>query len=198
MATGARAAVAVLSIGVVTVACTPTPTPEPEASRDPVDMVPLLADAQAPRDVLPEVVEDMDIADSAIAMETTRLLYAGEQERFWVALDEAGNICLLTLLAEADAPDPATDGLWATSCPAPDAFYRSGAALRAAGSGLSGNLGQLIPADVQMDHPDLVAADDAETRSAHFLVRAPAESRAAGNLSLKRATDEMFMLLESP
>src|SRR5690606_18644125 len=102
------------------------PAPEPGASRDPVDMVPLLADAQAPRDVLPEVVEDMDIADSAIAMETTRLLYAGEQERFWVALDEAGNICLLTLLAEADAPDPATDGLWATSCPAPDAFYRSG------------------------------------------------------------------------
>ncbi|SFE98915.1 hypothetical protein SAMN04488035_1059 [Flavimobilis marinus] len=161
-------------------------------------MVPLLAQAQAPADVLPDGVEDMNLTDSAIATQTSRLLYGGDQERFWVALDEAGNICLLTLLAEADGPDPATDGLWATSCPAPDAFYRSGATLRAAGSGLSGSLGQLIPADVQMDHPDLVAANGAETRSAHFLVRAPAESRAAGNLSLKRATDEMFMLLESP
>ncbi len=187
---------AVLAIGAVTVAC--TPTPEPEASRDPVDMVPLLAEAQAPRDVLPEGVEDMEVAESAIAMETSRLLYAGEQERFWVALDEEGNICLLTLLAEADAPEPATEGLWASSCPAPDAFYRSGAALRAAGSGLSGSLGQLIPADVQMDHPDLASSDGADTRSAHFLVRAPADSRAAGNLDLERTTNETFTLLESP
>lgn len=188
-----QATAAVLVIGVATSAC--TSTAEPALPPDPSAMVPLLAAAQGPRDVLPEGADGMHLTDEAeVAMETTRLLHAGEQEQFWVALDTAGNVCLLTLLTKVDEPDPAEDGLWATSCPPPDTFYRSGVSLRVSGSGLSGSLGQLIPADVEVNHPELVSSEGGETLSDHFVVRAPSDSRKVGDLTLERTMGGTFTL----
>lgn len=188
-----RATAAIMAIGVATSAC--TSTAEPELPPDPAVMVPLFAAAQGPRDVLPDGADGMYLTDEAeVAMETTRLLHAGEQEQFWVALDSAGNICLLTLLTEVDEADPAEDGLWATSCPTPDTFYRSGVSLRVSGSGLSGSFGQLIPADVKVDHPDLASAEGGETLSDHFVVRSPSDSREIGDVALERTTGGTFTL----
>ncbi len=128
----------------------------------PQDLVPLLAQ---PYDAAESTPESFDLTD--MDAQSVRLIGDSHLGRHWVALDEEGNMCILTELAEVE--------LGSIACTTAEIFQDRGVAHRLNGTDITPvevhvfpadimeeNIKQAMPADVELgaeNGPQLIGRD---------------------------------------
>ena len=119
------------------------------------DMIPILGVEPQPRDTLPEsMVTNLGESDDLV-QGSARLLRESDIDRQWVALDSAGNVCLMNEYA-AEGDLTAGQNAVGSSCIAPTVFQRQGAWMASGGLDYPTKVVYLVPADV-----DAAAVTDA-------------------------------------
>ncbi|MBF0722262.1 hypothetical protein [Sanguibacter inulinus] len=125
------------------------------APQEVADMIPILGVEPQPRDTLPEsMVTNLGESDDLV-QGSARLLRESDIDRQWVALDSAGNVCLMNEYA-AEGDLTAGQNAVGSSCIAPTVFQRQGAWMASGGLDYPTKVVYLVPADV-----DAAAVTDA-------------------------------------
>lgn len=131
-----------LSVGAIA----PASADQPYNSIDVEDLVPEFAAIQKTDDRIPDelrIIEQANLDDTS-----TRLLAVRDSGRSWVALDRAGNICIVTRLSDDADGYPEDAEITGASCGTPAHFYHFGASLRLEGNEGMGIVAHLLPARV--------------------------------------------------
>lgn len=154
-----------------------------EPSREPADMVPVLSVEQSQSDRLPDARSEVQFDLQA---DTVRLLRETADETHWVALNDAGSICLVTSLAGTQA--------FGASCSPPDAFFERGASILTSVEGRSGSTGLLVPADVDLTSLGLSETATAGDSTTQLLALTRDEVRSLSGAEVPRETGGTFTL----
>lgn len=118
-------------------------------------MIPILGAEPQPRDTLPESMVTNLVESDDLVQGSARLLRESDIDRQWVALDSAGNVCLMNEYA-AEGDLTAGQNAVGSSCIAPAVFQRQGAWMASGGLDYPTKVVYLVPADV-----DAAAVTDA-------------------------------------
>lgn len=125
------------------------------APQEVADMIPILGAEPQPRDTLPESMVANLVESDDLVQGSARLLRESDIDRQWVALDSAGNVCLMNEYA-AEGDLTAGQNAVGSSCIAPAVFQRQGAWMASGGLDYPTKVVYLVPADV-----DAAAVTDA-------------------------------------
>lgn len=125
------------------------------APQEVADMIPILGAEPQPRDSLPESMVTNLVESDDLVQSSARLLRESDIDRQWVALDSAGNVCLMNEYA-AEGDLTAEQNAVGSSCIAPAVFQRQGAWMASGGLHYPTKVVYLVPADV-----DAAAVTDA-------------------------------------
>jgi hypothetical protein len=125
------------------------------APQEVADMIPILGAEPQPRDTLPESMVTNLVESDDLVQGSARLLRESDIDRQWVALDSAGNVCLMNEYA-AEGDLTAGQNAVGSSCIAPALFQRQGAWMASGGLDYPTKVVYLVPADV-----DAAAVTDA-------------------------------------
>lgn len=125
------------------------------APQEVADMIPILGAEPQPRDTLPESMVTNLVESDDLVQGSARLLRESDIDRQWVALDSAGNVCLMNEYA-AEGDLTAGQNAVGSSCIAPAVFQRQGAWMASGGLDYPTKVVYLVPADV-----DAAAVTDA-------------------------------------
>ena len=125
------------------------------APQEVADMIPILGAEPQPRDSLPESMVTNLVESDDLVQSSARLLRESDIDRQWVALDSAGNVCLMNEYA-AEGDLTAGQNAVGSSCIAPAVFQRQGAWMASGGLDYPTKVVYLVPADV-----DAAAVTDA-------------------------------------
>ncbi|WPF80880.1 hypothetical protein SANBI_002120 [Sanguibacter sp. 4.1] len=125
------------------------------APQEVADMIPILGAEPQPRDTLPESMVTNLVESDDLVQSSARLLRESDIDRQWVALDSAGNVCLMNEYA-AEGDLTAGQNAVGSSCVAPAVFQRQGAWMASSGLDYPTKVVYLVPADV-----DAAAVTDA-------------------------------------
>ena len=125
------------------------------APQEVADMIPILGAEPQPRDTLPESMVTNLVESDDLVQSSARLLRESDIDRQWVALDSAGNVCLMNEYA-AEGDLTAGQNAVGSSCIAPAVFQRQGAWMASGGLDYPTKVVYLVPADV-----DAAAVTDA-------------------------------------
>lgn len=125
------------------------------APQEIADMIPILGAEPQPRDTLPESMVTNLVESDDLVQGSARLLRESDIDRQWVALDSAGNVCLMNEYA-AEGDLTAGQNAVGSSCIAPAVFQRQGAWMASGGLDYPTKVVYLVPADV-----DAAAVTDA-------------------------------------
>lgn len=126
-----------------------------DAPQEVADMIPILGAEPQPRDTLPESMVTNLVESDDLVQGSARLLRESDIDRQWVALDSAGNVCLMNEYA-AEGDLTAGQNAVGSSCIAPAVFQRQGAWMASGGLDYPTKVVYLVPADV-----DAAAVTDA-------------------------------------
>ena len=157
-----------------------------DASREPADMIPVLAAAQTPQDEIPS---DPDSEGLGLQPDTVRLLRESDIETHWVALGDDGSICLVSWLVDTE--------LYGSSCTPPDVFFDKGTSLQIATDGVRGSTSLLVPSDVDLSPLDVTAPGSAsrvDPATAQLIVMTRDQARNLDDMEAERETGGTFML----
>ena len=125
------------------------------APQEVADMIPILGAEPQPRDTLPESMVTNLVESDDLVQSSARLLRESDIDRQWVALDSAGNVCLMNEYA-AEGDLTAGQNAVGSSCIPPAVFQRQGAWMASGGLDYPTKVVYLVPADV-----DTAAVTDA-------------------------------------
>lgn len=157
-----------------------------DASREPVDMIPVLAAAQTSQDEIPSAP---DADGLGVQPDTTRLLRESDTETHWVAVGDDGSICLVSWLVDT--------ALYGSSCTPPDVFFDRGTSLQIAADGVYRSTSLLVPSDVDLAPVDVTAPGSAagsDPATAQLVVMTPDQARTLDDMEVERETGGTFVL----
>lgn len=157
-----------------------------DASREPVDMIPVLAVTQTSRDEIPSAP---DADGLGVQPDTTRLLRESDTETHWVALGDDGSICLVSWLVDTE--------LYGSSCTPPDIFFDRGTSVQIAAGEVRGSTSLLVPSDVDLAPVDVTApgsASGSDPATSQLVVMTRDEARNLDDMEVERETGGTFVL----
>ncbi len=192
--TTARGAALAALVATVLVGCS---SPDQEsAPQEITDMIPILATDPEPRDTLPEGMVTSVVQTEDLVPDSARLLRESDIDRQWVALDSAGNVCLMNEYATEGDLAPGQNAV-GSSCIAPAVFQRQGAWMASGGLDYPTKVVYLVPADVDADAVTEAGVQQVEEGTSYvpeLFVVSPGDADDAEGVAVERESGGTFVI----
>lgn len=171
-----------------------------EHSLEHADLVPAFETEQGTDDELPQDSDAAEEGEHQLDRDSSRLLGESDYGKHWAAVDDEGNICLVTEL-----PDGADDGAddevptSGSACRPPEDFYESGTFLQLTGEDAEA-WAYLLPSDMDEESvseaTEMFAEDDPDVYSeaSQLIVTSPEAAQSVGEVKVERADGDPVVL----